>query len=103
MKTGASGAMIGAGCPGCGGRVPLVRGSYVPARPARELRELTRYRTALVHERSDAINRVHKTLEGANIKLSSVASDLMGKSGRQMLAALAAGTTDAGALADLAK
>ena len=81
----------------------LLRGSYVPARPERELRELTRYRTALVQERSDEINRLHKTLEGANIKLSSVASDLMGKSGRQMLAALAAGTTDAGALADLAK
>lgn len=81
----------------------LLRGSYVPPRPERELRELTRYRTALVHERSDEINRVHKTLEGANIKLSSVASDLMGKSGRQMLAALAAGTTDAGELAELAK
>lgn len=81
----------------------LLRGSYVPARPERELRELTRYRTALVHERSDEINRLHKTLEGANIKLSSVASDLMGKSGRQMLAALAAGTTDAGALAELAQ
>ena len=81
----------------------LLRGSYVPARPERELRELTRYRTALVHERSDEINRVHKTLEGANIKLSSVASDLMGKSGRAMLAALAAGTTDAGELATLAK
>jgi transposase len=81
----------------------LLRASYIPARPERELRELTRYRTALVHERSDAINRVHKTLEGANIKLSSVASDLMGKSGRQMLTALAAGITDAAALADLAK
>jgi transposase len=81
----------------------LLRGSYVPERPQRELRELTRYRTALVRERSDEINRLHKTLEGANIKLSSVASDLMGKSGRRMLAALAAGTTDAGELADLAK
>jgi transposase len=81
----------------------LLRGSYVPARPERELRELTRYRTALVHERSDEINRLHKTLEGANIKLSSVASDLMGKSGRQMLAALAAGITDASELAELAK
>jgi transposase len=75
----------------------------VPPRPERELRELTRYRTALVHERSDEINRVHKTLEGANIKLSSVASDLMGRSGRRMLAALAAGTTDARTLAELAK
>jgi transposase len=81
----------------------LLRGSYVPARPQRELRELTRYRTALVHERSDEINRLHKTLEGANIKLASVASDLMGQSGRRMLAALAAGTTDPAALADLAK
>src|SRR5438067_4718822 len=81
----------------------LLRGSYVPARPERELRELTRYRTALVHERSDEINRLHKTLEGANIKLGIVASDLMGQSGRQMLAALAAGTTDAGELAGLAK
>ena len=81
----------------------LLRGSYVPERPQRELRELTRYRTALVRERSDEINRLHKTLEGANIKLSSVASDLMGRSGRRMLAALAAGTTDAGELADLAK
>ena len=81
----------------------LVRGSYVPDKAQRELRELTRYRTALVHERSDEINRLHKTLEGANIKLGSVASDLMGRSGRRMLAALAAGTTDAAALADLAK
>jgi transposase len=81
----------------------LLRGSYVPARPERELRELTRYRTTLVQQRSEGINRVHKTLEGANIKLSSVASDLMGQSGRRMLAALAAGTTDAGTLADLAK
>jgi len=81
----------------------LLRASYVPARPERELRELTRYRTTLVQQRSEVVNRVHKTLEGANIKLSSVASDLMGKSGRRMLAALAAGTTDAGALADLAK
>src|SRR4051794_2399068 len=53
----------------------LLRASFVPARPERELRELTRYRTALVHERSDEVNRVHKTLEGANIKLGSVASD----------------------------
>jgi transposase len=81
----------------------LLRGSYVPARPEREWRELTRYRTALVHERSDESNRLHKTLEGANIKLSSVASDLMGRSGRRMLAALAAGTTDAGERAELAK
>jgi transposase len=81
----------------------LLRGSFVPARPERELRELTRYRTALVHERSDEINRLHKTLEGANIKLGAVASDVMGRSGRRMLAALAAGTTDPATLAELAK
>jgi transposase len=81
----------------------LLRASFVPARPERELRELTRYRTALVHERSDEINRVHKTLEGANIKLGSVASDLMGRSGRRILTALAAGQTDPAQLADLAQ
>jgi len=81
----------------------LLRASFVPARPERELRELTRYRTALVRERSDEVNRVHKTLEGANIKLGSVASDLMGRSGRRILTALAAGQTDPAQLADLAQ
>ena len=81
----------------------LLKASFVPDRPQRELRELTRYRTALVRERTAAVNRLQKTLEGANIKLSSVASDIMGKSGRTMLAALIAGTTDAAALAQLAK
>jgi transposase len=81
----------------------LLKASFVPDRPQRELRELTRYRTALVRERTAAVNRLQKTLEGANIKLSSVASDIMGTSGRTMLAALIAGTTDAAALAQLAK
>jgi transposase len=81
----------------------LLKASFVPDRPQRELRELTRYRTALVRERTAAVNRLQKTLEGANIKLSSVASDIMGTSGRAMLAALVAGTTDAAALAQLAK
>jgi transposase len=81
----------------------LLKASFVPDRPQRELRELTRYRTALVRERTAAVNRLQKTLEGANIKLSSVASDIMGKSGRAILAALVAGTTDAAALAQLAK
>jgi transposase len=49
----------------------LLRASYVPARSERELRELTRYRTALVHERSDELNRLHQTLEGAHIKLGA--------------------------------
>src|SRR5215211_9293237 len=73
----------------------LLRGNFVPERPQRELRELTRYRTALVRERAAEVSRLHKTLEGANIKLASVATDIMGKSGRQMLKALIAGSTDA--------
>jgi transposase len=81
----------------------LLRASFVPDRPQRELRELTRYRTSLIHERAAEVNRVQKTLEGANIKLSSVATDVLGLSGRQMLAALAAGSDDPTALAELAK
>ncbi len=81
----------------------LLRGSFVPDRPQRELRELTRYRTALLHERSAEVNRLQKTLEGANVKLASVATDIMGKSGREMLAALVAGETDGKTLAQLAK
>lgn len=63
----------------------LLRGSFVPDRPQRELRELTRYRTSLVRERSAEVNRLQKTLEGANIKLASVATDVLGRSGREML------------------
>ena len=81
----------------------LLRASFIPARPQRELRELTRYRMVLVRERADEINRVQKVLEGANIKLGSVATDILGKSGRQMLRALVGGVTDAGALAELAR
>ncbi len=81
----------------------LLRASFVPERPQRELRELTRYRTSLIRERTAEANRLQKTLEGANIKLASVASDILGASGREMLAALVAGTTDAHGLADLAK
>ena len=81
----------------------LLRPSFVPDRPQRELRELTRYRTSLVRERSTAVNRLQKTLEGANIKLASVATDIMGVSGRQMLAAIVAGATDAATIADLAR
>jgi transposase len=67
------------------------------------LRELTRYRTALVRERAAEVSRLQKTLEGANIKLASVATDIMGKSGRQMLKALIAGSTDASEMAQLAR
>lgn len=81
----------------------LVRGSYIPSRPERELRELVRYRKTLIRERSNEVNRVQKVLEGANIKLASVATDVMGKSGRAMLEAMVAGTTDPKVLAALAK
>jgi transposase len=81
----------------------LLRASFIPDRPQRELRELTRYRTSLVRERAAEVNRLQKVLEGANIKLSVVATDLTGVSGRAMLAALLAGRTDAAAMAQLAR
>src|SRR6266852_2114429 len=70
----------------------LLRASFVLERPQRELRELTRYRTTLIRERAAEINRMQKTLEGANIKLGDVASDILGLSARQMLEGLVAGT-----------
>jgi transposase len=81
----------------------LLRASFIPARPQRELRELTRYRMVLVRERAGEINRLQKVLEGANIKLAAVATDIVGKSGREMLRALVGGATDAAALAQLAR
>jgi transposase len=81
----------------------LLRASFVPDRPQRELRELTRYRTTLIRERSAEVNRLQKTLEGGNFKLGDVASDVLGKSGRAILAALVAGTTDPATLANLAQ
>jgi transposase len=81
----------------------LLRPSFIPDRPQRELRELTRYRTTLVHERANEVNRLQKVLAGANIKLASVATDILGKSGRDILEALVAGTVDATALAQLAR
>ena len=81
----------------------LLRGSFVPQREQRELRELTRYRTSLTQERTAALNRLQKTLEGANIKLTSVATDVLGKSGRAMVEAMIAGQTDAAVLAELAQ
>jgi transposase len=81
----------------------LLRPSFVPPPPIRELRDLTRYRKALINERSREVNRIHKTLEDAGVKLSSVASDVMGKSGREMMRALIAGQADPEALAELAK
>lgn len=81
----------------------LLRASFVPDRPQRELRELTRYRSSLVRERAAEVNRLQKTLEGANIKLAAVATDVTGVSARAMLQALVEGTTDPVALADLAR
>jgi transposase len=81
----------------------LLRGSYIPDRPQRELRELVRYRRNLIRERSRVINRIQHVLEGANIKLSSVVSDITGVSGRAMLAELARGDADPEQLADLAR
>lgn len=81
----------------------LLPSSFVPDRAGRERRELTRYRTTLIQARGAEVNRVQKTLEGANIKLAAVASDVRGVSARQMLEQLVAGTTDAAALADLAR
>ena len=81
----------------------LLRGSFVPPVPIRELRDLTRYRKALIQDRTRGANRLHKALEDAGVKLASVASDILGVSGRAMLQALAAGTTDPVILADLAR
>src|SRR6202035_5756698 len=69
----------------------LLKASFVPLRPQRELRELTRQRTQLLGDRARVVNRIQKTLEGANIKLASVATDITGKSGRAILDALVAG------------
>src|SRR5262245_8803072 len=81
----------------------LIRASFVPPGPIRELRDLTRYRKVLIQERTRHANRLHKVLEDAGIKLASVASRLLGASGRAMLDALVSGTTDPALLADLAR
>ena len=81
----------------------LVRGSFVPPAPIRELRDLTRTRTLMIRERGREIQRLEKLLEDAGIKLSSVASDITGVSGRLMLQALIDGQRDPAVLAELAK
>lgn len=81
----------------------LLAPSFVPDRPARELRELTRYRSSLVRDRTAEVNRLQQTLEGANLKLASVVSDVTGVSARAMLAELVAGNEDAAALAELGR
>ena len=81
----------------------LLKASFIPPKGQRELRELVRYRTSFVRERATLVNRVQKVLEGANIKLASVATDVMGMSGRAMLTAIIAGNTNAEQMAELAK
>ena len=81
----------------------LLRGSFVPPAPIRELRDLTRLRKAATQDRTRAANRLHKVLEDAGIKLASVATDILGVSGRAMLGTLVQGTTDPQALAELAR
>jgi len=81
----------------------LLRDSFVPPRAQRELRDLTRQRICLVDDKSRVVNRIQKTLEDANIKLSSVAGDVMGASGRDMLRAIIGGQEDSMALAELAR
>jgi transposase len=81
----------------------LLKASFIPPKPIRDLRDLVRYRKTLVQERSQEVNRLQKVLETANIKLSSVASDVLGKSGRDMLEALLSGISDANTLAELAR
>lgn len=81
----------------------LLRASFVPDREHRELRELTRFRTSLIRERAAEINRLQKTLEGANIKLGSVASNVLGVSGRCILEALVEGSSDPTTMAKLAR
>jgi len=81
----------------------LLRASFIPPAPIRAVRELTRYRKTLVRRRADEVNRLQKTLEGANLKLAAVASDVLGVSGRAMLRALLAGERDPEVLASLAR
>jgi len=81
----------------------LLKGSFIPSRPQRELRDLTRHRTQLVEEKTRTSNRIEKVLEDANIKLGSVASEVMGVSGRAMIQALLEGEKDSVEIADLAR
>jgi transposase len=81
----------------------LMRGSFIPPQPQRELRELVRHRANLVGRRAQAVNELHKILESTNIKLGNVVSDLTGVSATEMLQALVEGKTDPAALAELGR
>jgi transposase len=80
----------------------LLKASFIPSSPQRELRDLTRYRVRLTEEKAREVNRVQKTLEDTNLKLGDVVSDIMGKASRMILQAIADGETDPGRLAALA-
>jgi len=84
-------------------QIGLLRASFVPPAPLRELRDLTRYRTSLIRDRARTVNRLQKVLEDANIKLASVVTDIQGASAWAMLRALVAGTSNPQSLAALAK
>ncbi len=79
----------------------LLKGSFIPDRVQRDFRDLTRHRAKLVDQRASVVNRVHKVLEDANIKLGAVATDIMGKSGKDMIRALIEGEKDSAEMADL--
>jgi len=81
----------------------LLKASFIPPKPVRELRDLMRYRKKMVQERADEVRRLQKVLETANIKLASVATDVLGKSGRSMLDAILGGQDDPEVLAELAR
>jgi transposase len=81
----------------------LLTPSFMPPQPIRALRELTRYRKSLVQARAQETNRLHKVLEAANIKLAAVATDVLGRSAREMLEALLSGEEDVGAIAERAR
>jgi transposase len=81
----------------------LLKSSFVPPPDIRELRDITRYRVQQVRDRAQEVNRLCKVLEDAGVKLTSVASDVLGASGRAMITALVEGTTDPAVLADLAR
>ena len=81
----------------------LIRGSAIPSRARRELREMVRYRLSLTRQRAQVAHRIQKVLEGANVKLSSVVTDLTGVSGRAMLEALISSTDSPDTIADLAR
>lgn len=81
----------------------LLRASFIPPQPQRDLRDLTRQRTVIIQERAAVVNRLQKVLEWANLKLAAVASDVVGKSARAMLEAIVDGQSDAAALAELAQ